>query len=150
MKRLIAVVAAMAAIVVFAETETQAQNFIGGYQFGAGINSFGGFGCNRFEREQPPYFAKFPPVYYGNIVKRPYGISPYAAPAGIAPIEMSVPQYVVPPVTKVNPYYQPVAEPAKNQKQENAVESKNDKVTWTSNPFYVDTVQGIVAAAPTR
>jgi hypothetical protein len=53
--------------------------------------------------EEPPYFAKFPPVYYSHIVRRPYGVSPYAAPPGIAPVEMAVPAPL--PVTITNPHY---------------------------------------------
>ena len=88
-----------------AATEAPAQNMYGrdygkGYGFGAGFDNcqqpfapfaFGNFGLIR-PPEEPPYFAKFPPVYYSHIVPRPYGISPYAAPPGIVPAEMFVPQ----------------------------------------------------------
>lgn len=50
----------------------------------------------------PPYFALHPPVYYEGIVKRPYGISPFAAPPGVLPVEMTV---KVEPKTVLNPYY---------------------------------------------
>lgn len=50
----------------------------------------------------PPYFALHPPVYYEGIVKRPYGISPFAAPPGVLPAEMTV---KVEPKTVLNPYF---------------------------------------------
>jgi hypothetical protein len=56
--------------------------------------------------EAPPYFALYPPVYYDSqIIRRPYGISPYAAPPGIPPTEMMMgaPQ----PERVVNPYVEP-------------------------------------------
>ncbi|HMP78911.1 MAG TPA: hypothetical protein PKD54_05625, partial [Pirellulaceae bacterium] len=65
-------------------------------------------------REDLPYFAKFPPVHYSGIVPRPYGISPYAAPPGIMPVEMMVPAPTAPAVIK-NPFYVP-------QPKEDAVE----------------------------
>jgi len=119
MKRILALFAAVAAVTLISQSnlsETQAQGFVNGYQFGAGLNSFGGCGVGGFNglngvgfvgdfsREQPPYFATFPPVYYSHVVKRPYGISPYAAPAGIAPVEMN---YAAPvPATIHNPYFE--------------------------------------------
>jgi len=50
----------------------------------------------------PPYFALHPPVYYEGIVKRPYGISPFAAPPGVLPVEMTI---TVEPKTVLNPFY---------------------------------------------
>jgi hypothetical protein len=43
-----------------------------------------------------------PPVYYEGIVKRPYGISPFAAPPGVLPVEMTI---KVEPKTVLNPLY---------------------------------------------
>ena len=71
--------------------------------------SVGNFGFDR-PAEEPPYFAKFPPVYYSNIVRRPYGISPYAAPPGIMPVEMMAPE-VEREVVK-NPYVEQPLQPA--------------------------------------
>lgn len=82
--------------------------YIQGYGFGLGANfggfgpGFGGFAGSSFQ--EPPYFARHPPVYYSHIVPRPYGISPYAAPPGIVPTEMRV-QVKREPLTVVNPYY---------------------------------------------
>jgi hypothetical protein len=120
MIRFFAIAVAIAAFSVLTDSSAQAQNFAGGYQFGAGINSncgagrgIGlGFGCST-PREQLPYFAQYPPVYYSHIVKRPYGISPYAAPAGIAPVEMSYP--AAPPVSIKNPYFKQGMSPAKSE-----------------------------------
>ena len=113
MKRFL-LAAALLASVSLTASEASAQ--IGGYQFGVGIQQancgFNGFG--RFfatPREQPPFFAQFPPVYYNEVVPRNYGVSPYAAPAGIAPVEGY--GNVVPgnSQTIVNPFFnaQPVA-----------------------------------------
>ncbi|MEL7498154.1 MAG: hypothetical protein AAFN77_11120 [Planctomycetota bacterium] len=146
MKRLIAVAVAAIAITVVVQSEAQAQSYYGGYQFGAGIRAnCGGLGIGgiNFQREQPPYFAKFPPVYYSHIVKRPYGVSPYAAPAGIAPVEMGYQQPVITPITKVNPYFRPV-EPVADQQADEQPDN-DDKVTWRSNPFFNNVQTGIVA-----
>ena len=58
-------------------------------------------GLPRFE--EPTYFSKFPPVYYSHHVARPYGISPFAAPPGIVPVEMGM---GLPPAKVVNPYFE--------------------------------------------
>ncbi len=90
------------------------QDFYGnGYGLGLGANQAFPFpGQNAWAgfstREEPPYFAKFPPVYYSHIVRRPYGVSPYAAPPGIAPVEMQA-QYQPVPEVIVNPYFAPDA-----------------------------------------
>ncbi len=77
-------------------SSAQAQGLNSGYGFGLGANYSGvfsglnnGFYNNGFRNDQPPYFAQYPPVYYSHIVARPYGISPYAAPPGIVPVEMN-------------------------------------------------------------
>jgi len=83
MKRILILAIAAVAMVFTTSTDASAQSYSNGYAFGTGIGqSFrGGFGGgSRFTA--PPYFAQFPPVYYNGIVRRPYGISPYAAPPG--------------------------------------------------------------------
>lgn len=52
----------------------------------------------------PPYFAVHPPVYYNRVVSRAYGISPFAAPAGVMPVENSI---AGPPKTVLNPFFKP-------------------------------------------
>lgn len=135
MKQLLAAMVALTVITFCSASEAQAQGFVGGYQFGSGINANCGLGfaLNHFQREQPPYFAKFPPVYYSHIVKRPYGVSPFAAPAGIAPVEMNHVAPKIEPVTKLNPFYRPEAKQASEEKERPELK---DKVTWTINPFY--------------
>lgn len=89
MKRLLAIAVAIASVTLLAN-QSEAQ--LHGFQFGVGLRqahrnhglAFRGFSE---PREQPPYFAKFPPVYYNDIVPRNYGVSPYAVPAGIMPVE---------------------------------------------------------------
>lgn len=132
MKRLLAIAVAIAAITMFTETQANAQGFGSGFQFGSGVNAvnYGGF-QRGFQREQPPYFAKFPPVYYSHIVKRPYGVSPYAAPAGVMPVEMN---YAPKSVTISNPFYGKGTLPAKapaNAKQK----TPKNKVTVISTPY---------------
>ncbi len=78
-----------------------------GYGFGLGYNfGFPTIGRCYYQREDLPYFAKFPPVYYSHIVRRPYGVSPYAAPPGILPVEMSAHRVAREPLTIVNPFYE--------------------------------------------
>ena len=112
---------AVAMVAVFSATSTsEAQQFSSGYRFGAGLNFSNNFRNDRVRSglffrnfgfvpgtprlEEPPYFAKFPPVHYSKIVRRPYGISPYAAPPGVVPVEMTV----APPAPKkvLNPYFE--------------------------------------------
>ncbi len=111
MSKLFFLAVALVVSAFFCESNATAQSFHQGYQFGAGFQSAGMGQCGgggfyrSMSREQPPYFAQFPPVYYSHVVPRPYGISPYAAPAGIAPVEMSVPVLVPNPVSIKNPHY---------------------------------------------
>jgi hypothetical protein len=91
-----------------------------GYQFGTGLDyayKYGGIRGRRFDRsvwglpiaptprvDEPPFFALYPPVYYSpDIVYRSYGVSPYAAPPGITPVEMMICPPT--PVIQKNPYY---------------------------------------------
>jgi len=57
----------------------------GGFGNGFGNNAgYGGYGYNYGVGyvAPPPYFSLFPPVYYsGEIVRRPYGSSPFAYPS---------------------------------------------------------------------
>lgn len=59
-----------------------------GYLYGYGLGQ-----ANQFRNRlpTPPYFAIYPPVYYGARYERPYGESPFAAP----------------PMLQANPNYQP-------------------------------------------
>jgi hypothetical protein len=162
MKRIFALMAAIAVIVFFGDTTASAQGFQSGYEFGAGLNSSGfsfnspyGYGHrnghnsrygNRYgglngggiftrrRLEEPPYFAKFPPVYYSHIVKRPYGVSPFAAPSGIMPVEMTIPS----PMTMKNPYFGSQVAPVSNEATPAApaVDETKNKATWVSNPYF--------------
>ena len=127
MKRIFALIVALAAIVLVGNEAAQAQNYVGGYQFGAGLqsNCGGGFFRGGTPREQAPYFAQYPPVYYSHIVPRPYGISPYAAPAGIAPVEMSVPMPAPMPITVRNPFFESKIETVSDGTEKSADSSEN-------------------------
>lgn len=127
------VVAAIATAFCLVPSETtQAQ--MGGYQWGTGFG-FGQVNALRFTtpREDLPYFAKYPPVYYGDLVRRPYGFSPYAMPPGIMPAEYSAPvsrpcaQTIVNPYVpqQVEPVPTPPAPPAQPAPVEPSAESEN-------------------------
>ena len=152
MNKFIALAVAIAAIATVTGTETSAQTFNKGYQFGTGIRAAGGFGHYRginnafglgvisrgvSRQVRPPYFAEYPPVYYNGIVRRPYGISPYAAPAGIAPVEMQVSPVQIDPVTVTNPFFnksQPVTI-SDSVEEKVELETKN-KSTRVANPHF--------------
>lgn len=118
MKHFFAVAAITMGTFLFA-TQSQAQDgarvtydnaYQGGVGFGYGFQErFPVCGIQALVHpriEQPPHFALFPPVYYNStIVRRPMGISPFAAPPGIMPAEMRVPQAerVVNPFFKRSP-----------------------------------------------
>lgn len=127
---------ALAALIVTSATATDAtaQTYNNGYGFGTGIGQ--SFGARRsFAR--PPYFAEFPPVYYSGIVRRPYGISPYAAPAGIAPVELSQPVVHAQRITIKNPFFNksiPAKAPAAPKANH---DNLDNKTTWIKNPYFV-------------
>ena len=147
MKRILAIAFAIVAVTIMTDASANAQINSSGFGFGVGVNQAGGaafggrrgFGflgpINSVRRfEQPPYFARFPPVYYSHIVRRPFGISPFAAPPGIAPVELSVPV----PATVKNKYFDsniaPVSEEMEVEKAMKDVDNKTT-ATWVSNPF---------------
>lgn len=104
---LIAVAAVVASFSIADQAQAQMGANCGGFQ-GLYANNFWGFDYNRAGFERPPYFALFPPVYYNDqIVRRPMGVSPFAAPPGVTPVEMMQP---VEPQHIVNPYYQEKSE----------------------------------------
>ena len=145
MKKVIALVVAFAAVAIVAGSEANAQNFSfnNGFQFGAGARSaavgnpglgfgfgsgFGQFGRGFSSRQvRPPYFAEFPPVYYNGIVRRPYGISPFAAPAGVVPVELTRAAGPVEPAVVSNPFFR------KNKSTSASVLEKVEKPTSTKN-----------------
>lgn len=142
MRTLLSAALIVAAISMFSPSTAEAQ-FNQGFRFGRGITSggFGGGCCGggfTTPREQPPYFAKFPPVYYNGIVPRPYGFSPFAVPGGIAPAELNSIQ----PLTVSNPFvegdFAPVSDTSEAPK-EKAVDDVGNKVTWKPNP-YIETL----------
>ena len=81
------------------------------FGFGLGLVDRSAFQRNlEFTRNPIPHFAQYPPVYYSNdIVRRPYGVSPFAAPPGIVPVEMQVQQTPKPAVIK-NHFVDPIHE----------------------------------------
>jgi hypothetical protein len=108
----------LAALIIgtsFAANTAQAQ--VNGYDFGIGWGWAQQPWRLSTPREDLPYFTKFPPVYYGDMVRRPYGYSPYALPPGIEPVEQRILQQTMGPRTIVNPFFErnvisPAAPPA--------------------------------------
>jgi hypothetical protein len=148
MKRILAIAFAVVAVTIMTDASANAQINSSGYGFGVGLNQaagaqFGGFrggflgpfnSVRRFE--QPPYFARFPPVYYNRIVRRPYGISPFAAPAGVTPVELTVP--AIDPVTVKNKFFDSkVAPVSESSNVKETIGKTDDKTTatWVANPF---------------
>ena len=74
--------------------------------------------------------------YYDRIVRRPYGISPFAAPPGIAPVELSIPAHA--PMTVKNHFFDskvaPVSESIKVKEADKSMDNKTTS-TWVSNPY---------------
>lgn len=97
---------ATAALVLshFSPSAAQAQAL--GYNLGVGLGWAQQPLRLSAQREDLPYFAKFPPVYYGDMVRRPYGFSPYALPPGIEPIEQKAIQQSMGPRSIINPFFE--------------------------------------------
>ena len=162
MKKLMMIALAAVAITAWTNTETMAQDYQNSYRFGVGLrygNNFDGRGYHghhnghyRHRRgnlvspfafgnigglversEEPPYFAKFPPVYYNGIISRPYGVSPYAAPPGILPTEMTIP--TAPPQAIHNPYFDQEIAPVSDQPKSQPVDTTDNKTTHIMNPY---------------
>ena len=122
-------VAAAAALLATTET-AQAANGCGGCGYGDGY--YYGFYRRNLQTDQlPPYFSQFPPVYYSDIIPRPYGWSPFA----LRPHEFNtLPEVAPKPVMIKNPYVDGKANPE--------AEAEDDRTAATSprvilNP-YVD------------
>lgn len=148
MYKLLTTVAAVAVLLCGLQS---AQAQIEGYRFGTGLSYAGvdGFNpqCGRNlwglpiaptpRIDAPPFFALYPPVYYSkDIVARPYGVSPFAAPSGIVPVEMGAPV----PLYQSNPYFsQPVAPSESVPIVPNSTEgtsTEGQKTTWIRNPHF--------------
>jgi len=144
MRKIVAASIAFSIAALFTATEVNAQ-LSSGYGFGAGLGQagigarfpfpgFATFGsANR--REGLPYFAKHPPVYYSGIVRRPYGISPYAAPSGIRPVELDVAPVRINPVKVINPYAGEVQQASREEPLE-MKENKDNRSAKVVNPFF--------------
>jgi hypothetical protein len=75
-------------------------------------------------------------VYYSqDIVARPYGVSPFAAPPGIVPVEMGA----VVPLHQSNPYFvEPVPSDSGPPPQDGTqgTSQEGQKTTWIRNPHF--------------
>jgi len=99
-----------------------------GYGFGLGLGFSQPYfqGYHGINQKRIPYFALYPPVYYGQKVARPYGFSPFATPPGVVPAEMNY----LPPVDfkeVVNPFFTPAAPAAAPESA--PIEVSHDKAT---------------------
>lgn len=164
MKKILMLALAVVTVFAFSNSNAMAQDYQNGYRFGAGWGygtqfpypKFGrrcnrpfnnGLGLGYFDNiggivdrvDAPPYFAQYPPVYYNGIISRPYGISPYAAPPGIAPVEMGFP--VVEPQAIHNPFYEQQVTPASENTSE-PVDAIDNQSTHIFNP-YIETVSSV-------
>ena len=162
MKKFIVAAIAVFAVTILFDSSANAQGFHGynnGYSFGTGVaqshrgigirgvRGFGGggfFGGGVVRRESQPFFAVNPPVYYSGIVRRPYGISPFPAPAGITPVEMQVP--APQPITISNPFFNKTL-PASDAVETEVKDETKNKTTVVANPYFVDEVDSNVEFA---
>jgi hypothetical protein len=116
MLRRLALILCVTALSVLSANVAQAQipyggdlaawNGWGGYGYGSG---WGYLGTRVGYVPQPPYFAIHPPVYYSaQIIRRPYGTSPFAWPAtypGFTNVPIEAASTVkADPVFIINPY----------------------------------------------
>lgn len=147
--------AMFALALLFAAASTQQANAFWGCS-GFGTNYYGyGLAAGWYtgvNDRVPPYFALHPPVYYsGEIVRIPYGASPFAAPWGTpygmrtshgAPIGMSTAPAIASapsaePVTIENEFYEAGGANALPAPKSSALRSTgNDAGFMIVNPFY--------------
>jgi hypothetical protein len=121
MKKFLVPLAALVACLIVSSQSASAQDLRCGAGFG-GFTDFYGFNYNRAGFERPPHFALFPPVYYSNeIVRRPTGVSPFAVPPGVTPVEYMLPAS---PQRIVNPHYQETMPPPSSGEPAPATGSK--------------------------
>lgn len=130
-----------------------------GYGFGVGLqNNYVNATRLLAPHDRPPHFALYPPVYYSDVITpRPYGISPFAAPPGIRPVELDM--LVAPePEMIENPYFEqeqvdpidppetspsdqtPEASPPTTEASHRGSKeprAKKSTVEFIDNPFYV-------------
>jgi len=85
-RRVLIAVALLAVLAMQSPAQAQWGCGLGGY----GMNAYG-YGMpvgwyTGVQGRMPPYFALHPPVYYsGEIIRIPYGASPFACPWGVCP-----------------------------------------------------------------
>lgn len=141
MKRILTLALAITALTLIPETSAQAQGCLGGYDVGVGMFAARHGGFYGYQQDQAPYFARHPPVYYSHVVKRAYGISPYPAPSGVLPVEMTIAPKK--PIAILNPYFEDET-PDLHAPDDSGVAPEPEpsileKTTWIQNP-YVTTI----------
>lgn len=122
-----------AALVLAGSGEAKAQ--WGGWGCGGGYGGGFGFGIGTQQYRIgnipiPPYFSLHPPVYYGQIVHRSYGLSPFAYPGytspGLAPR----------PTVLVNPYMRQ-RQPQQQHADEEEAAGLETAANWAPKPLLV-------------
>lgn len=143
-RRVLIAVALLAVLAVQSPAQAQWGCGLGGY----GMNAYG-YGMpvgwyTGVQGRMPPYFALHPPVYYsGEIIRIPYGASPFACPWGVCP---GVPVTAEPTPAAVEPEpvnIKPMAEltmienkfykPDLNRQRKQA---SNEQGKMIANPYY--------------
>jgi hypothetical protein len=110
-------------LVVLLFTAFAAEQASAQYPYGGDVAAWNGWGCGYGSGwgylgtrvgfvPNPPYYAIHPPVYYSaQIIRRPYGYSPYAWPATYPPFSTvaieSQSSMQSDPAVFINPYVQP-------------------------------------------
>ncbi|QDU92879.1 hypothetical protein [Lignipirellula cremea] len=154
MKSFVRVPLLLLSLIVLASTAAEAHAQWGGYLGGGFVGARGLYGSRLYgDYEKQPYFALHPPVYYSSeIVRRPYGFSPFALPPGILPAELraiSGRQAVAPvaapaptPEMIENPFYRAgrPAEAAAGTPSPAAITAGGD-AQMIQNPFYQPAVR---------
>ena len=108
----------------------------GGYGYGCGY----GYLYDNL-RDEVPYFAAYPPVYYSYPVPRTYGYSPFAYPPGVMTPEVIE---TVEPAIIENPHVEssapkPKAEPAE-KKETTVAKPQGSEPLVILNPFVAEPV----------
>lgn len=120
--------ALVCSLVSFSNRETQAYEPAFTFGYGYAVGQMQQF---RNRLPAPPYFAVYPPVYYGERHERPYGESPFASWPLLTASQTFQTKAANPPVTHANPYV-PCVEGAPSA--EAPTEKTGNRVT-VINPF---------------
>jgi len=94
-----------------------------------GTNWWGGCSFGLVHREEIPFYALYPPVYYSLPVPRTYGYSPFAYPGWVMTPEVADEQ----PATIINPHV-----PQPDAEEKPTALRVTSKVHVIANPYVID------------